>query len=74
MADDLDWIVSTARRSDPSLDHVLAEELAAAAVRLAPGQDPAAVARGLLEAYPAADVSQLNVVARAAVDYLGHVD
>ena len=70
MAEDLDWIVSSARQQDASLDHVLAEQLATSALPLARGLDAPAVARALMERYPDVGVSEINAVARATVEYL----
>jgi hypothetical protein len=74
MADALDWIVSTARQKDASLDHVVAESLAAEALRLLPElpePDAPELARRLLAANPDCGPSAANVVAKAAVDFAG---
>jgi hypothetical protein len=73
MADDLDWIVSTARQHDVSLDHVVAQTLAAEALEVLAGLadvDAPEIARRLLAAHPEHGASSANVVARAAVDYV----
>jgi hypothetical protein len=73
MPDDLDWIVSTARKQDPSLDHEIATELAAEALPLAQaaaGLDAPTIARELLSAHPSYGASSANAVAVATVDFL----
>ena len=76
MADDLDWIVSTARQHDQSLDHDIAVVLAQEALQILRGpqapesSDAPAVARALLAAHPEYGASTANVIAKAAVDFL----
>lgn len=73
MPEDLDWIISTARQQDPSLDQHVAEALAAAALPLASGlegPDAPEIARQLLADHPDCDPSAANAVAVATVDYL----
>ena len=73
MSQDLEWIVSTARQSDPSLDHDIAQKLAGEALRILAGTEPAdapSVARALFAAHPRYGATSANVVATAAIDYL----
>lgn len=73
MAEDLEWIVSTARQQDPALDHHVAETLAAAALPRARELDDAdapEIARQLLADFPECDASAANAVAVATVNYL----
>jgi len=73
MADDVEWIASTARQSDPSLEHEIAVELAAEALPLGRSLrelDAPEIARQLLAAHPSYGASSVNAVAVATVDYL----
>ena len=74
MPNDVEWVVSTARQQDPSLEHDVAATLAAPALALAAAQaepDAPAVARERLARYKEHGASAANAVAVAAVDYLG---
>ena len=69
MAVDLEWIVSTARQADPSLDHDVAVVLASAALgQLSAAHDAPELARALLAAHPEHGATAANVVAKATVD------
>ena len=73
MGDDLDWIVSTARQHDSSLEHDIAATLAAEALdllRSGASPDAPELARALFAAHPEYGASTANVVAKAAVDYV----
>lgn len=74
MAEDVDWIASTAMQQDPSLEHGIACELAGAALKLAPVADPPELARQLLSAHASYGASAANAVAVATVDYLARVE
>lgn len=69
MADDLEWIVSTARQRDPSLEHDVALDLARdAAARVGAAQDAPDLARQLLAGHPAYGATAVNVVATAVFE------
>jgi hypothetical protein len=69
MADDLEWIVSTARQRDPSMEHDVAVALAGDAVaRVGAAQDAPDLARQLLAAHPDYGATAANVVATAAFE------
>lgn len=69
----LERVVASAMQSDPSLDHDIAQEMAARAIYLAEQQaepDAPAVARTLLEDFREYGASTASVVARSAVDWV----
>lgn len=73
MSEGLDWAVSKAMQSDPSLERDIAQEMAARALYLAEQQaesDAAEVARTLMLDFEEYGASTASVVARAAVDYV----
>lgn len=72
MPDDVEWIASTARQRDPSLEHAVALELAQRALPIARGLeelDAPEIARQLL-AGSEQGASSVNAVAVATVDFL----
>lgn len=68
----LAWVVSSAMQSDPSLDHDIAQEMAARAIYLVDQQaepDAAGVARVLMQDFKEYGASTASVVARAAWEF-----
>lgn len=68
---DVDWVVSTARQHDASLEQDVALALATEAyglLREVGSPDAPALARALMARHQA-DVSHLNAVAKATVDF-----
>lgn len=69
---DVDWVASTARQHDPSLEQDVAVALATEAYGLLVeigSADAPALARELLSGHPSLGVSEINAVAKATVDF-----
>ena len=73
MDNGLAWVVSNAMQSDPSLEHDIAQEMAARALYLVEQQseaDAAGVARVLMQDFSEYGASTASVVARAAFEFV----
>ncbi|MCU1587086.1 MAG: hypothetical protein JWN31_579 [Frankiales bacterium] len=73
MDERLAWVVSNAMQSDPSLEHDVAQEMAARALYLVEQQseaDAAGVARVLMQDFSEYGASTASVVARAAFEFV----
>lgn len=69
---DVDWVVSTARQHDPSLEQEVAVALATEAyglLRDLGSGDAPALSRALMALHDDRGVSELNAVAKATVDF-----
>jgi hypothetical protein len=73
MSEGLEWVVSGAMQSDPSLERDIAQEMAARALYLVEQQaepDAPEIARTLLVDFEEYGASTASVVARAATDFV----
>lgn len=74
---DADWVAQSARQSDPGLPPETAVLLAADAwvhLQASPDADAPEVARALLADHPESGATAANVVARAALEFIGAYD